>query len=180
MSRPEPSFLLSAGVTQAVQRVLAVAFGNFLSPAFPNDWGCLALLNSVSGYSCPIPPPATYCLLFCTWTSVVSTTTSSYGRRLPYLLLPTSAPESHCNLVPFFPGFPAIGLHADVLQAFLEIEPYEHLPVRRSLSSTHCLPINTGNSCSRKVPFESRTVLTCFGLPQSLEASSRIMPQLAT
>jgi len=28
MSRPDPSFLLSAGVDQAVQRVLAVAFGN--------------------------------------------------------------------------------------------------------------------------------------------------------
>ena len=30
MSQPVPSFLLSAGVAQAVQRVLAVAFGNKL------------------------------------------------------------------------------------------------------------------------------------------------------
>ena len=30
MSRPVPSFLLSAGIAQAVQRVLAVAFGIFL------------------------------------------------------------------------------------------------------------------------------------------------------
>ena len=28
MSQPDPSFLLSAGVDQAVQRMLAVAFGN--------------------------------------------------------------------------------------------------------------------------------------------------------
>ena len=31
MSRPDRSFLLSAGVAQAVQRVLALAFGNKLS-----------------------------------------------------------------------------------------------------------------------------------------------------
>ena len=82
----------------------------------------------------------------------------------------------------FFFGFPAVGLFADVFQVFLQYRQTDRqTPAHRSLAlSTHCPPSDPGNSCSRKVPFESRTVLTSSGFPHSLETNSRIMPQLAT